>query len=595
MIIIQNNPVWCRAIFKLLLTQRDLIAKYNFRPKYFPKELSRLFEVMDDYMDRNPGTEYSQKLIEAAYFDRVRPELRDVYYADEQDKPVHGKDRVDMLNQTLCVISSLYISIEEAYSNLTTEFIEDRLDELVKQCSIFYKLEDYMTAYTQLSSECQTTDEYVNKMNDCFERAARDYQIPDVHTDVYMDIFDERLRVEIDDRTYPSMIYPLNEYLVGGFRKQAAYGFMTKTGGGKSTFLVTIASDAIRQGCNVCYVNLEMNDYEVSSNIMSALSEKHSYKEIIRNMKDDALWTDLKSEIGCYVNNHFSLINKSADRKCDMKWLRNKLKSVEQDLSKETGTDYKFDMVFVDYLNLMEPVKSMMRNSRSDEMYRQLAVEFHNMCQDEKYCGITVFQTNRGAESKIRAGERIGLDDISDSIKAINDLDGCFSIQRDTERDGILIGKCKVRQYDGVRDDLIFVPYNSFSRRYDSVESEFVETVSVTDSEGNTKRGRPKKEFDITVMDVLEAVPSLSSKIPLGTIVNACNSSDKVEKTTYDKMSNRFNELGWRIVTKDDFEKPDWAALKSEVMSAIEVALNKKHSKNLNIAEVKISGEELFK
>ena len=417
--------------------------------------------------------------------------------------------------------------------------------------------------------------------------------MPDVQSDTYMDIFDSRLRVEIDDSTYPSMISPLNEYLVGGFRKQAVYGFLTKTGAGKSTLLITLASDALRQGHNICYVNLEMNNHEVSSNIMSALSEKKTYKDILHNLTNDAFMDELKNEIGAYTTNHFTIINNSSDVKCDFKWLKNKIKSVEKELSKKTNTEYKFDFIMIDYLYLMETVRHLYKNSRTDEMYRQLAIEMHKFCQEENYCGITVFQGNRGAEAKINAGERITLADGADSYGAFRDIDYAFSIQRDKERDGILIDRLKSRQYDGTKNEMIFVPYSSYGRKYESLMAEFVE---VEETESKKTPGRPKKQYLINILDVLNEDRSLILNMPLGTLVTACNKSEKVEKTTIEKLRGTCIANGWSYMTKDNFDNPDYAYMRSQVERAIDNALKKKETPGRIIMsnDINISGKDLF-
>jgi hypothetical protein len=595
MLSVFDNPVWCRAIFKHLLTNPELIQKFSFRSEYFNKELERLFDVVHSYLNKNEGTVYSLNVIYAAYFDYIMPDLRPIYYAD--DKTIYGQDQLDKLTHILTTLRSLYDAIEESYSTLSPIFIEEKLKELVQQAVITKRLLEQQTAYLILNKDCESTDDFVNKMAIEYDRIERTYAMPDVQSDIYLDVFDNRLRVEIDDSTFPSMISPLNEYLVGGFRKQAVYGFLTKTGAGKSTLLITLASDALRQGHNICYVNLEMNNHEVSSNIMSALSEKKTYKDILHNLTNDAFMDDLKNEIGAYTTNHFTIINNSSDVKCDFKWLKKKVKSVEKELSKKTNTDYKFDFIMIDYLYLMETVRSLYKNSRTDEMYRQLAIEMHKFCQEENYCGITVFQGNRGAEAKINAGERITLADGADSYGAFRDIDYAFSIQRDKERDGILIDRLKSRQYDGTKNEMIFVPYSSFGRKYESMLAEFVE---IEDDVQAVKRGRPvgsrNRQYEIEVKDVLEADRSLIRNMPLGTIMGVCNESEKVKNTTFDKLKSICAENGWSYMTKDDFQNPDYAAMRNQVKRAIDLALHKNETPGRVIMsnDINISGKDLF-
>lgn len=125
------NPVWCRAIFKHLLVNPELIKKFNFRSEYFTKELDTLFDAVNYYLSKHEGTVYSLNVVYAAYFDKIKPDMRHVYYAD--DKSVYGQENVDKLYHILTTIRALYDAIEESYSTLSPIFIEEKLKELVQQ------------------------------------------------------------------------------------------------------------------------------------------------------------------------------------------------------------------------------------------------------------------------------------------------------------------------------------------------------------------------------------------------------------------------------------------------------------------------------
>ena len=99
---------------------------------------------------------------------------------------------------------------------------------------------------------------------------------------------------------------------------------------------------------------------------------------------------------------------------------------------------------------------------------------------------------------------------------------------------------------------------------------------------------------ELTLEDVINADNSLKDIIG-GCIVNTCTSSKKVSKCSYKELYNIFNNRGWKILKQVDVENPDYNSYKKRVLNAIELALSKKNTTNVNTALLDVSSDDLFK
>lgn len=594
------NDVWCSAIFRYAIQKPEIITRYNLKGDYLPNSISGLFNaIKTHYIDKYGSVNYSKKLIEEACFNYVKPEFKSIYMTG--DTTGLPQETVNKYNNELFKIQSFYQA--SLCDIISDEFIESKIRDLVIQQSIHYQVTELAQFLLSEDVKCMSADEYEEQVNRLKEELEMKYPAPEGDSrTIITDMFnDPAWKVKVDTRKFPALISPLNEYLTGGFRAQATYGFLTKTGSGKSTLLITLAADFLRTGQNVAFVNLEMNDYEVMSNIISALSDVKSYEDVLHNLTDDNFMQGCHDEVGCYVDNHFAYIGWSSEDKCDMKWLKQQLMKTEEEIAKNTDNpDFKFDIVLIDYLFLMEPSQKMMRNARSDEKYTQLAREVHKLSQEEGYCVITVFQSNRGAESKLNSGGIITLDDAGDSYGANREIEYCFGIQRDMDKNGILINRLKSRHYDGDKTDLVFVPYDRRGRRYDSMNAVFVpveEYLGRVNEE--SKKGRQVKNSEgLRIDEFLLKYPKFCD-YPAGCITSCFNKCEGVIKANFAAAKNTIIELGKEVKTKEDVgEDFDYNKATEEIKKAVEDCLAERQGKPKLIlgdeSIVKISGNGLF-
>ena len=483
MIEVLSNNDWCLCIFRYLLKNPDEHDNLNFRSEYFEGKNpeTRLPKLYDSVrkMITELEFEYSYKTLEIAFFEYVETDLKQAYYCDDiVDKTV--ADRMRIAKEQ---IKNIYNTSETLGSSVSDDFWREKAEELCMQQSMVCKFRELQTAYvTYLSDPNITTRDCYNNISNVYKRCEEKYKEPCNASNIYTSFFNKNLLRKVSEEVYTTSIYHLDKFMSGGWHKQTVTGFLTKTGGGKSTILFTLAANALKTGKNIAFINLEMEDHYVNANIMSAISKRYDYKTILNNLTDENIINDLQQEFSQMNLGQYTLISdRNDDIKVspDMSWLDNKIKNAENKISKEINKeDFKFDIIFIDYLYLMNASKRLLKSARTDELYRQITIEAHKYAQDNDYCVVTVFQGNRGAEQKLSQNQRINLADTGDSYGAMRDIEYVFSIERysdiTNDKDGILITPLKTRHYDGEYCS-IYLPYKSSNRCYDSRFSEIIE------------------------------------------------------------------------------------------------------------------------
>ena len=611
---INTNPTTCRCIFKALLTDQDFRNEIVFHPHYFVGYEKRLVVTQDtdpsNYLSNTllyqlykpmcrlideEMCDYSLQTIYRAYFTIVRPEFSN-YYGNSQALSPDVQSGISLLKDML---NSLYNSTETEFASANIESVKKNAYEMVRQeamitvqgkCSEFasynfedVSLDDLTKVYTQTSDACTTLIESVS--NDSGE---------------YDDFFDPRLLVKIDSRIYPTGIEPLNFMLSGGFNSQTLTGFFTTTGGGKSTLLFTLMCDALKRGQNVYFVNLEMNDYEVNANLLSGLTGRPR-AEILENLTDSGYMGDLEKEIeSLHLGSHNIFSNRKkiiSQAPVNFNTLRTAIHQKEKSISRRTGVDFRYNLIIVDYLYLMDTI-SRTDNMQLYQQRKQLMVEAHDFAQSEEYAVISVFQANRQAAAKMTAGVEITSEDIGDSYSALSDIDNMFVCQRkfdeETGKSGIMVTDVKIRQmYEGEKRHF-FIPYNFKLHVYDSFDAKYI-SPSVYDVDYKSKS--PKK-FEIDLSDVLDLNPELKD-VCGGVISNTCvniNRGDDIHVAKYSSqyIHEEFEKRGWKVKTKKDYpENVDFNDMAKVVVDAINKTIDAKKGKLQPAKDVKIGDDEV--
>ena len=189
------------------------------------------------------------------------------------------------------------------------------------------------------------------------------------HNCVFIDLFDERLAVEVDEQYIDTGIEEFNYYLNGGLQKKTLVGIQAATGKGKTTMLMTLGCNMLKKGYNVAFVNLEMNEIEFNNNIISGISDNYSYSDIkmFNNLKHPDFRENLRKEIlSKNIGRHIMLVNNEYES-LTSETLESLLLKTEEELN------IKFDVILIDYLFLLKTLgKNTSKNLQQYEILQKV-------------------------------------------------------------------------------------------------------------------------------------------------------------------------------------------------------------------------------
>lgn len=588
---LSENRQICYAICYYLWLHPDQAETLNFRAEYLgqdsQQQLSALYSAVTQLIKKY-NMSPTIATLEQAYFTVVDKTYEVAYNCpDDVDKEVYNKMQLHRSR-----LHSLLDNMEQQYSSLGDDFLYEKARELVIEEVTVRKFKqqqlNFVTACGERGSSIQTPDEFRNLIEKN-EKTLEMYKYPDEDDEeVYIiNDFDSHFAIDVSDKIFPTNCKQLNNYLCGGFHTQSLTGFLTKTGGGKTTLLVTLAADAMMNQQNVCIVNLEMNDFEIYSNMLSSITNTRTYDDVLHHLNHEDYMQMTKNEfdrLNPGIGGLFSRTKNIKNDTCtDIDWIDRKVKKLEKKIAKQYNKpDFRFDIIYIDYLYLMSPKAKMHKNARPDELYRQIVIETHQWAQDNDYAVVTVFQGNRSAEQKLNNNEEITLADAGDSYAAFRDLEYAFSVGRlsdpDNDRDGVIITPLKTRHYDGEWTPF-YIPYIRGIRKYDMQLCEDYLTVKLQ-SNSTTANKKDTTNGKITISELLDAMPECEHIVG-GTVVNAMRDSKKVYKANTDNLREEYSIRGWKYCTASDWgqpiEKEQYNVWRQSIMDKIDELYNKKH------------------
>ena len=281
---------------------------------------------------------------------------------------------------------------------------------------------------------------------------------------------DNRLLIRKELQIMPTGIDFFDTYLGGGFMKQTMTGIQTVTGGGKTTMLITLASNLLKKKNNVAFVNLEVLSEDFNYNILSSLSEKYSYS-YIKNYYNDQ-YMDFVKEINTEIKNmnigKHILISNTEYGKIDIVTLEKIL------CLKEYQLGIKFDIVMIDYLYLLAPTNEGQKNEQNYDTQQRLTQEARQMGIRNNWAIVTVFQANRnGAKEGVTGTSMAG------AFNTKFDMENYFFFGKPDDnllksvkdRDFIVLKSDKHRYYDG-QDFEGYMKYDFYKKIYNVLEIE---------------------------------------------------------------------------------------------------------------------------
>jgi replicative DNA helicase len=190
--------------------------------------------------------------------------------------------------------------------------------------------------------------------------------------------------------------YPfLDEVLGGGYGYGNLVVLLGEPKVGKSLWLVNLACNAVRNGNNVCYITLELQDFEITqrcgANLLNLKMDEYSVlAEDPASLKQRI--KDFRNEV---ASNTFVIPGQLFVKEFPMSTAS--VPDFESYIKREQEIHgVNFDVVIIDYIGI---VKNW-RIPNSENTYikiKHISEDLRAMGQKNKWCVVTAMQVNRGA------------------------------------------------------------------------------------------------------------------------------------------------------------------------------------------------------
>lgn len=206
--------------------------------------------------------------------------------------------------------------------------------------------------------------------------------------------------------------------LDGGWWKGSLIVFLSGPKSGKSTWLGNLAAKSVENGYNTAYITLELQKeivaMRIGTNMLSMPIEEYKInskdKDYMRKRLSDLRSSSFKP-MGQFHIQEFPSSTLSAND------LVTYLKKTEEILG------YKFENVFIDYINIMKN----WRNPNSENLYmkiKQISEDLRAGAQENDWAFISATQTNRSGWDT----SDLSITNVSESAALLHTVDGLFGI-----------------------------------------------------------------------------------------------------------------------------------------------------------------------
>lgn len=209
--------------------------------------------------------------------------------------------------------------------------------------------------------------------------------------------------------------------LGGGFEKKTLLVLQGRAKLGKSAILANLASNAVRCGNNVAICTLELSDRKymrrIGANLLNITTDEYKYfddtrKDLIKHKLDN-----FNGTLGHPAGNLW--IKEFPTGTASYIDIENSL------LRRQDKTGIKYDLILVDYLNLMKNDGNS--NMNMYERIKRIAEGLRAIAQRNEWCVFSATQVRREYFDK----EVLGMDAAAESSGLIATVDGLFSGTRD--------------------------------------------------------------------------------------------------------------------------------------------------------------------
>lgn len=294
------------------------------------------------------------------------------------------------LNEKLSAdaVDSVYNVVIEEYEQ---EWLKDNVHAFLEYRNILIAVENVV----DFANSTDVNTENINDFVYTIKKTLAENDSLGLNFDGGLDFYDadshKSKRIERFKTGFPF----LDEVLGGGYGYGNLVVLLGEPKVGKSLWLVNLACNAVRNGHNVCYITLELQDFEITQrcganllnlemNDYSVLAEDPaSMKQKLKNFKYENSATNFIVPGKLFVK-EFPMSTASVP-------------DFESYLKREQEINgLEFDVVIIDYIGI---VKNW-RIPNSENTYikiKHISEDLRAMGQKNKWCVVTAMQVNRGA------------------------------------------------------------------------------------------------------------------------------------------------------------------------------------------------------
>lgn len=395
-----NSNYYFETVIFFYLIDNKLIG--NFEKKYFTEPtIVSIFPYVSDFVKEYNVSPTADQIIEI-----VR---------------MHGKDDIILPDG----IRDLWKRSTDYKTKYSKEWLEKSCEEWGKYRSFYTSLETtiaYVQSWPQ-SISYEECGKYISKASDIFNRGAS-FTLNQSAGHNFFE-FDTH---QIPPQSTHTTGYPfLDKCLDGGFAEKAFYVLVGGPKSGKSMWLCSLAANSVRAGFNTLYITLELSYQKVSRRIGAnmfnipmddypkAVANKDFFEKSVATFyRGNGLVTP-----GEFIVEEFPTSTMTASD------LENFALKKQEELRAIKGDDFKFDNIFIDYVNIMKD----QRGSNAGDTYNKIK----NICEDiravaQRNCWsiISVTQTNRSGMDMAD----MQLANVSESAGLIATVDALVGIIR---------------------------------------------------------------------------------------------------------------------------------------------------------------------
>lgn len=333
-------------------------------------------------------------------------------------------------------------SVYEFDFNLPDEVLKSNIKNFIEEKALYYAISDNSDDIMKHHN----VDKCLNRFRDIQKMSFEDI---DIGSDYFnSDDMEKHWEFIRNPEAKIKTLWPgLDQITNGGFFKQgkSLYCIMAQAGLGKSLFLSNLAVNFLKQNLKVVVISLEMSRDEYAKRFDSHISQDDI------NMLNITYQSSME-KIRNFYNEHPEarlIIQEYPPRSV-------KTTDIEMYLDNLVASDIKFDVIIVDYLNLI------LSNNRSEGMYQQvLNVAEKLRAMSYKYGVPVVTATQANGEGM--NNENIGMEHVSESKGIAHTVDFLAALwQLDEERaQGIINMRILKNRLGGRVSNLIKFKQNS--------------------------------------------------------------------------------------------------------------------------------------